>query len=402
VSVPGSKSITNRALIAACLSQHKVTLKNVLLSQDTQAMIDCLIRLGFEIRHDKDEIRVANNLNDIKKTDIELDANQSGTSIRFLTALCCLIPGKQTLTGKKSLLSRPIQPLVDALSQLGADIEISDNAIVIKSETLQPGAVYLDASLSSQFLTSIMLIAPVVGLEINITGELASASYIDITKKLLNDCGVQVNRINNRVVIPEQDYLLDVYTIEADASAACYFWALAALTGREIEVRGVERDSLQGDMRVLDIVELYGAKVELTDRGVKVIGSSQAKSVNVDMSNCPDQIQTIAVLAAFADGVSRIAGIETLKHKETDRLTAIITELSKMGIDASVNNGVLSVTGGYPKSAIIDTYDDHRTAMSFALAGAKIEDMIIKNPDVVNKTFPEFWDKLAQCGVEVQ
>lgn len=402
LSVPGSKSITNRALIAACLSKNEVLLKNMLNSQDTQAMIDCLLNLGFEIEQNGEQAKVSNCLDDIDRIDITLDANQSGTTIRFLLALCCLVPGKQTITGEASLLNRPIQPLIDALKSLGAEIDINEDSIVVHSSTLRAGVVELDASLSSQFLTAIMLIAPAIGLDIVIKSELASESYVGITKNLLNEFGVQVNRTNNRVSIPKRTYTAKEYYIESDASAACYFWALSALSGGQVEVLGVNRDSVQGDIRMLDVLELFGARVEQTKTGIKVTGVSPLKSVNVDMSQCPDQIQTVSVLAAFADGISKIAGIETLQHKETDRLKATITELAKMGIEAYVRNGVLSIVGGSPKPAAIDTYDDHRTAMSFALAGAKLDGMIIKNPDVVKKTFPDFWNKLSECGVGVK
>jgi len=400
VSVPGSKSLTNRALVMAALSGQETILKNILLSDDTEVMINALRQLGVGIKQQGNELIVSGGLPS-EPRDATFDLNQSGTSIRFLLAVCCLVPGVQTLTGKSSLLSRPIEPLVSALRQLGANIEVNKGELAVLSSTLRGEVVDLDASLSSQFLTALMLIAPIVGLEINITGKLASESYIDITKKLLNDFEVEVNRTNNRVVIPKQTYVKDSYEIEADASAACYFWALAALTEGDVEVIGLDRDSLQGDVHLLDILELYGANVEQTAKGIRVTGRGVLKPVNVDMSNCPDQIQTIAVLAAFASGASKIAGIETLRHKETDRLAATITELAKIGIQASANNGVLSVTGGHPKAAEIDTYDDHRTAMSFALAGTKIEGMRINDPQVVNKTFPEFWEALKSTGVKV-
>ncbi len=400
VSVPGSKSYANRALIIASLTKSSVTLHNVTSFDDTIAMINSLKDLGIIINQKDGDTVVANSIFELNPIDVTLDAKQSATAFRFLIALCCLIPGTQIIAGHESLLKRPVEPLIAALKQLGASVARNEsNEVIISSSQLKSNEVDLDASATSQFLTALLLIAPVTGLSIR-APLIATESYVGITKDIMRDFGVIVESKNGQYSVQKQEYQGPEYVIESDISSASYFWALAALSKGKITVENTTWDSKQGDIQLLKILEVMGAQVENSSSGVSVIGS-ELKSVDVNMADCPDQVMTIAVLAAFAKGTTVIHGVETLRLKETDRLNAVMTELKKMNIATETNGHSLTIYGGDPKSAVIETYLDHRMAMSFAIAGARLSNMKINNPEVVSKTFPDFWNKMRGVGVGI-
>jgi len=401
VVVPGSKSYSNRALIIAALTRGEVVLRNVLDSDDTRAMIDCLQKLGISLKQNDGTVTVIGDIFDLDQKDVTLDARQSATTLRFLTALSCLTAGTQTLTGHESLLSRPIDSLIESLNNNGAEINRTEHGeIIISSHELDGGIFKLDSSKTSQFLTALLLIAPIIGMEMTLEGPLATGSYIDITKDIMHSFGVDLVSKDKSFVVPKQDYNPREYRIESDISSASYFWALAGISESKITVENTKRDSKQGDIQILQILEKMGAQIEDNESGVSVKGR-ELKPVEVDMSNCPDQVMTIAVIGAFANGTTVIHGVETLRLKETDRLNAVITELKKMNIATETDGHSLIIHGGNPNSAEIDTYLDHRMAMSFAIAGSRLDKMKIINPEVVSKTFPDFWDKLQSIGVEI-
>jgi 3-phosphoshikimate 1-carboxyvinyltransferase len=269
--------------------------------------------------------------------------------------------------------------------------------------------VVLQGNVSSQFFTALLLIAPVLpqGLEIEVVGEQVSKSYIDMTVGILRDFGVQVENHNyQKYVVPAgQKYQPKKYEIEGDASGCSYFWGIAAVTGQSIRVTNINPESVQGDVGFADILEKMGGRVvkNFAERWIEVQGPenlSDLRGVEVDMENMPDTAQTLAVVAAFAQGSTRITGLSTLKGKETDRLLATKTELGKMGIEVRVGDDWMEVDGGNPRGAEIETYHDHRMAMSFAVAGSKISGVIIQNPNVVSKSFPDFWERLEMLGIK--
>lgn len=400
VTVPGSKSYANRALIIASLTKNSVTLHNLTSFDDTIAMINSLKDLGIVINQKDGDTVVVNSIFELDPINVTLNAKQSATAFRFLIALCCLIPGTQIITGHESLLKRPVEPLIDSLKQLGASIARNDsNEVIISSSQLKSSEVDLDASGTSQFLTALLLIAPLIGLSIS-APLIATESYIEITKDIMQTFGVEIASNNGQFSVQKQEYEIIEYTIEPDISSASYFWALAALSGGAIVVEKVDTNSKQGDLQILQILEKMGAHVVTSNEGIKVIGNT-LNPVQVDMSNCPDQVQTVAVVAAFASGTTTIHGVQTLRLKETDRLSAIISELKKMNIVAETDGQTLVIHGGDPKGAVIETYLDHRMAMSFAIAGSRIANMKINDSEVVSKTFPDFWDKLQSIGVEI-
>lgn len=402
VTVPGSKSYTNRSLLLAAISSKKVKIINPLISDDTKAMINCLKKLGIKIAVKKNTIEVLNNINSVKNQLYNLDANESGTAIRFLLALSTVIPGVKKLGGKPGLNKRPIEDLVLSLRQLGANIKYLKRhgypPIQISSSKLNPGTIKLKGTISSQFISALLMIAPLVDeVIIVVNGDQISKPYIDMTVDIMKKFGVSVLNKNYKryQILASRHYGVSEYTVETDYSSAAYFFSIAALTKSTLTVKNLNPNSVQADMKFLEILEDMGNKIIPGKSEITIIGKG-IKPASVDMTDCPDQIQTLAILTAFANGISKISGISTLRIKETDRIFAIRAELKKMGIKTSDAKNVLTIFGGNPKPARIETYEDHRMAMSFAIAGTKLSGIEIVNPDVVNKTFPNFWRELEK------
>ncbi len=370
INMPGSKSLTNRALIIASIANGVSILKNVSKSADSEVLVQALKKLGVTIIKNAHEIKIIGNGGNFKSTNCQINVGEAGTAMRFLTSLVALIPGQIKLIGSKRLMERPINELKEALKKI------------------KTGKVLIRGNISSQFISSLMMIASVLkkGLEINITGELVSRSYVDMTIDLLNKFGVKV--INNNyktILIKNQKIIATHYEVEGDASGASYFWALAAITKSQINIKNVSVQSVQGDAKFRQLAKKI---------------SQLNKNTTVDMSLMPDSAQTLAVLAAFRQGKTKITGLSTLKVKETDRLVALKNELNRMGIKSEITNSSITIFGGQLKAATIETYGDHRMAMAFAVAGAKISGIKIKNPEVVNKSFPDYFQKLNYLGIK--
>lgn len=407
VDAPPSKSYTNRSLIIASLISSEVEIKNPLDSDDTRAMIDCLKALGIEIEETEDSIKIKGNIGDILDKEYDLNAQLSGTTIRFILALSCIVPGVKKIYGLEPLNTRPIGELAGALKDLGAKIEYLDKPgyppLTVKSGTLEPSKTRLHGDISSQFFSALLMIAPNIGgMEIDVMGKQISKPYIDMTLDLMEYFGVRVINENYKKYAVEagQSYSAKDYSVEGDYSSAGYFMGIAALTKSTLTLKNLNPDSKQADRNFLQILKKLGTEIEFTDEGLKVTGNG-VKPLTADMENCPDQVQTLAVLLSFAEGKSVITGVRSLRVKETERILALQSELLKMGIKTESTHDSLTIYGGEPKPAAIDTYNDHRMAMSFAVAGTVLEGLVIKNPGVVTKTFPEFWKKLESLGVEI-
>jgi 3-phosphoshikimate 1-carboxyvinyltransferase len=405
VTIPGSKSYTNRALLLAALTSGPVKIINPLLSDDTKAMIACLESLRIKVTVQTGSFEVAGDISAIEDRAYELDAELSGTTIRFMLALACVIPGRQTLHGKAGLNKRPFGDLVDGLRQLGAKIEYLGKEgrppLLVSSASLAEGTVTISGAQSSQYLSALLMIAPLAtgGVTIAVQDGLISKPYVAMTIEAMKRFGVEVTTTANSYrIASKQTYNCSEYVVEGDVSSASYFLAIAALTGSTVTLRNMNPESLQGDMGFLKILERMGSEVTYGEDMITVKGNG-VRPVEVDMRDCPDQAQTLAVLAAFADGVTTITGIQSLRVKETERIVALQAELKKMGIETSATEGTLVVRGGQPGTASIATYGDHRMAMAFAVAGSKLPGVEIQAPDVVAKTFPGFWDKLREVGV---
>jgi 3-phosphoshikimate 1-carboxyvinyltransferase len=402
---PGSKSITNRALVCAALADGTSTLNGALDSEDTRVMIDGLRRLGIEVeRRDGGQTLVVHGTaGQIPGLEAELFCGNSGTTIRFLTALATLGHGSFRLDGIERMRHRPIRDLLAALNQLGAQADSeSDNGcppVVVRANGLPGGTAVVRGDISSQFLSALLMAAPAARSpsELRVHGTLVSQPYIRMTLAVMRAFGVQVettNTLDSFHIAAPQHYTACEYAIEPDASAASYFWAAAAVTGGEVTVEGLSRDSLQGDVAFVDCLEQMGCEVRRDGASMTVIGRP-LHGIEVDMNAISDTVQTLAVVALFAKGETTIRNVGHIRHKETDRIAALAAELRKLGAEVLERDDGLAIRPGEHHSAAIHTYNDHRMAMSFAIAGLRIAGLRINNPGCVEKTYPAFFEDLA-------
>ena len=400
ITVPGSKSYTHRVLISAALSDGRSHIVNALRSEDTELTMGALRQMGISIADQTDVLTIDGLKGRFRATDKPVYLGNSGTSMRLLISIAALGSGSYILTGSERMQERPIQALVDSLQQIGVQVQsINDNGcppLKIKGGVIQGGQTTIDCSISSQFLSSLLLMAPLTekGLAINVIRGPVSKPYIDLTVDIMQRFGIALTREGyDEFQVPgRQVYRSGTYTVEPDVSNASYFWAAGAITGKTIKVRGINKDSLQGDLKILDLFEEMGCRVNADNESIAVTGKA-SKNIVADMGNMPDMVPTVAVVSAFAEGKTCIRNVAHLRAKECDRLAAVITELKKMGIRAYSTGDDLFIQGGQPMAAEIDTYNDHRIAMSFAIAGLCAPGTRIRNPACVEKSFPTFWEK---------
>ncbi len=406
VRPPGSKSITNRALVCAALAEGTSKLQGALDSDDTQVMIAGLQSLGIKVdsRDDGKTLFVEGCQGLLPATNADIFVGNSGTTIRFLTALATIGQGNYRLDGVARMRERPIGDLAEALQQLGAQVVCEgDNAcppVAIQATGLRGGVASIRGNISSQFLSGLLMAAPYAEkcVTLQVAGTLVSIPYVTMTLEVMQAFGVEVmtDRDYAEIKIPNnKKYQATDYAIEPDASAASYFWAAAAVTGGEITVEGLGPDSLQGDVKFVDCLEKMGCEVRYENNQITVVGAP-LHGINVDMNAISDTVQTLSVVALFAKGTTRIRNVEHIRHKETDRIAAVATELRKLGAQVVEHTDGLDITPGKFTAAEIDTYDDHRMAMSFAIAGLVKAGVVICDPDCTAKTYPHFFSDLAK------
>ncbi len=405
VKVPGSKSLTQRALIAAALAQGPSCLLDPLASEDTAYTIGALAGMGLAIDDSNPErwlVQGAGGRIQSPTQDIFLGNN--GTATRFLTSVAALGHGRFHLTGNERMAQRPIMPLITALSGWGVDIRSDKGTgcppLTIDARGLRGGHTVLPAGKSSQYLSSLLLVAPYAfqPAELEVQGEILSQPYVRMTLAVMASFGIQVQATSalNYFHIPQGCYQGRSYSIEGDASSASYFWAAAAITSGRVTVVNVPVSSLQGDAALLSCLEQMGCTVTHDNNGIAVSGGGKLRGIDVDMGDMPDVAPTLAVVAAFAEGTTVIRNVEHLRIKECDRLAAVVTELRKLGaiIDEERDRMIIHGRGGDNlHGATISTYDDHRMAMSFAVAGLRIAGVSIEGEDCVGKSFPDFWQR---------
>lgn len=404
LAVPGSKSLTNRALITAALADGVSTLRGVLVAEDSEVMIAALNRLGVAVESRGADVVVHGAGGPPPATAAELDLRLSGTSIRFLTALAALGNGRFVLDGTARMRERPIEELLDGINQLGGDATAQYGngcpPVILNAAGLAGGRVSVRGDRSSQFLSGLLMAAPYAAGEVvvEVEGELLSKPFIDMTLGVMRDFGVEAERSGyERFVVRPQRYVARDYQVEGDAMSAGYFWAAAAVTGGQVTITNLGRRTVQGDARLSTVLASMGAQVEWSDQQVTVAGPAggRLKGGQVfDLNDMPDQAQTLAVVALFADAPVRITNIGNLRIKETDRLTAMATELSRLGAEVEEGDDELTVhpLRRAPDSPVVlSTYGDHRMAMALAVAGARIGNVVIDEPTVVAKTYPGFF-----------
>ncbi|MHC4878799.1 MAG: 3-phosphoshikimate 1-carboxyvinyltransferase [Planctomycetota bacterium] len=401
---PGSKSLTNRALITAALAGGTTQLSGVLASDDTRVMVESLNRLGVPVTHDLDAKTMTVNgcAGRPPATDADLWLENSGTSIRFLTALSSLGHGRIRLDGNARMRERPIAHLIAALRGLDVDAvcELGTQCppVVINANGVAGGKTQIAGDLSSQYLSALLMMAPCAAgpIEIEVTGELVSVPYIDMTMGVMAQFGATVGTPQSNVFqIQPQSYKATRYSIEPDASAASYFFALAAITGGEITVEGLSNYALQGDVAFVESLQKMGCSVRYADNSITVTGG-ELTGIDIDMNAISDTAQTLAVVALFANGSTTIRNVAHMRHKETDRVSALVTEIRRLGVQADEHEDGLTITPGSISPATIATYDDHRMAMSFALVGLKVDGIQIADPGCTAKTYPDFFTDLER------
>ncbi|MCB4743593.1 MAG: 3-phosphoshikimate 1-carboxyvinyltransferase [Sulfurovum sp.] len=412
VNLPGSKSLSNRALLLAALAEGTTTLTNLLKSDDTQHMLNALKILGVKyiLSEDGTECTITGNGGSFQCSEpIELFLGNAGTAMRPLCAALTLGSGEFVLTGEPRMKERPIGHLVNALREAGSDVIYLENegypSLKIRANGLHGGEVSIDGSISSQFLTALLMAAPLAqnDMHIHIVGDLVSKPYIDITLNIMKHFGVEVENRNYKtfVIRAGQCYrAVKRYMVEGDASSASYFLAAAAIKGGTVKVVGIGKNSIQGDIAFVDVLENMGSKVEWEDDCISV-SCDELHAVDMDFNHIPDAAMTIATTALFANGTTTLRNIYNWRVKETDRLSAMATELRKVGADVEEGKDYLTVTPPKRlKHATIDTYDDHRMAMCFSLLSLDPVSVTINDPECTAKTFPTYFEVLESIVVK--
>ena len=400
VVIPGSKSITNRALVAAALADGVSELRGVLDADDTQAMLGVIQALGAVVEplDEADAYQITGVGGQLTPGPREIDVRMSGTTARFATPLAARGTGIYIIDGAPEMRARPMAETVEALRSLGVTIAPDTLPITLRGG-FDGGALTLGASVSSQFASGMLLAAPgtAKGLELDLEGDVVSRPYLDMTCSVMRSFGAQVDQPspNRFVVAPNVGYTATSYRIEPDASAASYFFAAAAVTGGRVKIAGLSADALQGDVGFVEILAAMGAQVTMGADYSEVQGTGSLQGIEVDMSQVSDTAQTLAAIAPFAEGPVRVTGIGFIRKKETDRVAAVVNELQRMGIDAIEEDDGFLIHPGTPQPAEIQTYHDHRMAMSFAITGLMTRGIDITDPDCVAKTFPTYWNVLA-------
>jgi 3-phosphoshikimate 1-carboxyvinyltransferase len=403
VCVPGSKSLTQRALVAAALAQDNSFISNALIAQDSLHLIEGLRALGAQIVSAEGGFFISGTAGKIINSGKELFLGNNGTALRFLTALVCLGKGKYVLTGEKRLCERPVGALVEALQNMGADISSRNNCppVEINANGLTGGKITLQDIESSQYVSALLLCAPYMpkGMDLILRGSVVSTPYIDLTIAVMNDFGAKITRTGKYEyhVAAGEIYQGREYRVEGDASSASYFFLAAALLKKTVRVTGINRQSKQGDIRLLSVLEELGCKVRSGENWVEVSGKNLAEGdFTFDLNDMPDMVPTLAVLAAFRKGQTVISNVAHLRIKESNRLEAMVTELNRTGIKAREMPEGLVIQGGKMRPAKIETYNDHRMAMSFAVAGLVVRGIEISDKKCVDKSFPAFWKELEK------
>lgn len=405
VSVPGSKSYTQRALIIASLAEGRSLLRNALISEDTAYLMEALRSLGAGIFVCGTDIRVIGTGGALQNPGKTLFLGNNGTALRFLTTLAALSEGNVTLDGSDRLRERPLEPLIDALRGLGVSCHCTNGngcpPVVIEGGGLRGGRAVFTDTQSSQYISSLLIGAPYAeeDVAIELRGETVSLPYIDMTRAAMRHFGVEVTTETDGgfLVRAGERYAGREYAIEGDVSSASYFFLAAALCRGKVRILNINPDTMQGDIGLLEVMKRLGCRVKKGRDWVEVRGESlHAGTFQFDMGKMPDMVPTLAVLSAFRPGRTVITGASHLRLKESDRIAALVTELNRTGIEAREREDGLVIEGSHPHGARIETYNDHRIAMSFAVAGLAAEGMAIENEACADKSFPEFWNEMER------
>ena len=404
VVAPASKSYTIRGLMCAALTRGKSEIIHPLGSDDTEASINVLNKMGIRIHQKQDLWQIIGG--NFHEPDSELFCGESAATLRFMTAICSLIPGKSRLTAGPSLSQRPIKPLIEALRQLGVNCSCQGETapVIVEGGRLQGGATELPGNISSQFVSALLFISPLAeeAVKIRLTTLLESSPFVLMTLDCLRKFGIKVKYAKNlrEFEASRQAYKPAKYQVEGDWSSASYLLALGALSG-EVKVENLNLESWQGDKMVFDLLRDMGASITANQASVTV-RRSRVNAIRPALAHCIDLLPTMAILAAAADGVSEFVGIERARIKESNRVSALREGLNRMGVKVIEEGNRLAIAGSKPKGAVIDPRNDHRIAMAFSILGSVVGETVINNAECVSKTYPEFWNVLKSIGGEVE
>jgi len=402
VSVPGSKYIANRLLIICALADGISTLKNVPDNKDINNAINAIKQFGIKIEKNSNALTIHGTNGRLHSSRNKINVGDSGTLLRFIAGFAALAKGKTKITGSKRMQERPISDLLKSLTDLGVKCESANKhaPIEILGGTFKGGKTSINGSISSQFISSLLMISPFAkeDVEISVNGKLASSEYIGLTISLMKKFGVKIENNNNRVfkIKSNQKYKSGNFTIQSDWASANYFLAAAAIVPGKVRINNLNFKLKQPESGFYKVLERMGCKIKLKENSIEITGDNKLKAIEADMSSMPDSAQTLAVAALFAGGTTKITGISNLRFKESDRINDTAAELRKLGAKADVKNGELIILPSKLKSAEINPHNDHRMAMSFAIAGLKIPGIKIGNPECVNKSFPAFFEKIHE------
>jgi 3-phosphoshikimate 1-carboxyvinyltransferase len=405
IAPPGSKSYTNRVLPIAALASGESVIEGALYSDDTKYMAQALRQLGVGVLEDEANSRftVLGTGGKLAPSSQPLFIGNSGTSARFLTPLVALGHSEYIIDGVPAMQKRPIAPLIEALNRLGGEVSSLAGTgcppLRILGRGIRGGSTTIRGDISSQYLSGLLISAPYFehGLRLDVEGDLVSKPYLEVTAQAMGAFGVDLHIHNfERFEVAPSRYTPAAYLVEPDASAASYLFAAAAITGGRMTVPGLGKNSLQGDLGFVRVLEQMGCTVQMTDTETTVIGNGNLRGIEVDMSQISDTAQTLAAVAVFADAPTRVTGIGFIRAKETDRVGAVVRELQRLGIQAIEEPDGFIIHPGQVVPAEVETYDDHRMAMSFALIGLKQVGVTILDPKCTAKTFPTYWDVLEQ------
>jgi len=404
VIAPYSKSYTIRGLMCAALARGESEIIHPLTSDDTEAALNVLGQIGVGVHQGKDSWRVKGG--NFHQPATDLFCGESAATLRFMTAICSLVPGKCRLVPGLSLARRPVRPLVQALRQLGVNGSCQGEVapVVVDGGRLKGGVAELPGNISSQFVSALLFISPFAdeGVKIRLTTPLESKPFVLMTLDCLEKFGIKVDCSKDltEFEVSKQVYKPIKYRVEGDWSSASYFLALGALSG-EVEVENLNPESWQGDKIILNFLKDMGASVK-TGKNSVAVSRSRLNAIRADLSDCIDLLPTMAVLAASADGVSQLVGIERGRIKESDRVSAVREGLEKMGVKVQEARNRLTIAGSTPKGSVIDSRGDHRIAMAFSILGSVAGETVINDAECVSKTFPQFWEVLKSIGGEVK
>ncbi len=408
ITVPGSKYIANRVLMLAALAKGTSVISNVPENNDINHAIEALVNFGIDIEKQGNQLTIHGSEGSLFPQSERIDVGESGTLMRFITAMAALSKKKVTITGSDRICQRPVEHLIDALGQVNiwSDSKTGCPPVSIKGGTISGGEIKVKGNISSQFISGLLLVSPFAkkDLTIKLTTELVSEKYVDMTIKLMATFGVHIERKGYQefFIAAGQHYTAQNFKMPGDWSSASYFLAAAAVLKDKITIENMDLNSIQGEAKFYEVLEKMGCNISFGKDSITLLATQQLSGIDIDMGNMPDVAQTLAAIAPFVSGKTVIRNIEHLRYKECDRIQETVAEMKKLGANIRATKDSIILEPSTLSGAILETHNDHRVAMSLALVGLKVDNCRLLNPEVAAKSFPGYWEKLREIGVRLE